>query len=151
MTPLEEIETKIRKLCPELQELSMWCIVKKKAKLCTVIAVYTDTDDEYTECIFSKGIRSQKSSLHNNVFTEKMFSEDEILWHPIHLEHILKCLWPHAWIDWAGFFIYLGLDEWDYFYAYQPHLSYASQQYDLSLPLNQQSEEIIAFLNSVIK
>ena len=145
MSNLEELEAKIRKLCPELQELSAGCKFLRKT-------LKNDTD--WTILWDHKHWFWWGSDCTLNVFTKEMMALDltiEILWHPIHIEHILKCLPPQYWIDGVKSFVYLGIDGWNNFYASVSKGCHPLQQYNLSLPLNKQSEETIAFLNSVIK
>ena len=140
MSNLEQLETKIRKLCPELQELSMWCEVRHYFNWKVWQFLWMIDEHGSCDCYVSYDCgatisRDDMSDLRKC-----------IIWHPIHLEHILKCLWKEYATVGDGYvlkrmIINHNQDKW---------FNFSQAQYDLSLPLNEQSEETIEFLNNTI-
>ena len=141
MTNLEQLETKIRKLCPELQELSAGCKFLRKT-------LKNDTD--WTILWDHKHWFWWGSDCTLNVFTKEMMALDltiEILWHPIHLGHVLKCI--SKWLP-EGDVINAHVNSYNNL-AFRPVTENGLIDWELDKPLEKQSEETIAFLNSVIK
>jgi len=70
-----------------------------------------------------------------------------IIWHPIHIEHILKCLSKSLP---EGDVINTHVNSYNNL-TFRPVTKNGLIDWELDKPLNKQSERTIAFLNSVIK
>ena len=130
MTPLEEIETKIRKLCPELQELSFGCMV--------------ETRFFGTKRLHLSWEKQDKSFI--KLEDGRVLDVIEILWHTITLATVLRAIKEanigYVLVSYNGLF-HKRIDSHQYIELCKWNLCKDN--------LNKQSEETIAFLNSVIK
>jgi hypothetical protein len=148
MNKLQELETKIRELCPELMELSFGCEVM--ANLCFEDARGEPIDDYNLDTfIISKHdiVEPRSSDLRVGqyvVHNQREYLVYKIIGHPITLEHVLKALWEDYLINGEGvFFQYLGGTGYG-------SLAWLPYHWKLGRPLEDQSEKTIKLLHKLI-
>lgn len=143
---LTKIDSMIRELNPELQELTFGCVAHIRSGNClnkyVINCIHHDTDGTK---------RYKVSCLDNKLFNPEDFTE--IIGHPIHLENILraidkKCTFEDGFRWRKGLYINMdggfaetssGTDCNDY-----------DAVFDLTLPLHLQSDEFISWLYGVL-
>ena len=134
---MKTLEQKIRQLVPSLQELTMGCEAMQDGIKVVFNKSYKYFDNNYYE---SKNDRGNTVMAHF----------DEILGHPITLAEVLQAIaltigdeyaWEQA-IDTTGQF----RTDWG-----DKRHEGSGIYWDLTLPLSGQSEEVVKFLNEVLK
>lgn len=128
---LTKIESVIREVCPELQELTFGCVAHIRSGNClnkyVINCIHHDTDGTK---------RYKVSCLDNKLFNPEDFTE--IIGHPIHLEHILRAI--RTTITMAHIDVLGRVFE---------HGKYVCE-FNLTLPLHLQSDEFINWLYGVL-
>lgn len=134
---IDFIEKTVREHCKELQELSMGCRFIWADWIEQVLLFW----DYYCTSVDMRNVRNHHFDYwsprkHTKIEQEKF----EILWHPIHLEHILRTMGePEISIDWKW-----NIFEW-YFDWCETGITF-----NLSLSWKDQSEETLKFIATVM-
>lgn len=155
---IDFIEKTVRERCPELQELSEWCVVRENNKKFRDAWDREIADRRFT--LFRTDtqwwdIHQEQTPIYTfieaywadtcivQIPKNKFHSDDryQILWHPIHLEHILRTMggdfgisgdWT-TWRNWAW-------DNWN------DSDDCEEPKYNLSLSWKEQEEPVLKFL-----
>ncbi len=143
----EKLEKRIRELVPELMELSFGCYVRKNGDDFVINRKMTPFGKPEESFYKGKDVRTGK-----NVIA----IYDEIIGHPIHLEHVLKAI-KKVQENNIGFFInqygicYSMIDEVKTKTCMSPVvLKYENLGFNLSKPFTDQNEELYQFLGEIL-
>lgn len=128
---LQELEGKIRELCPELMKLSFGCRVHATGA---------------GRCVIGSDYSLDGKILHTEKFCDscppvQRFPITEIIGHPITLESVLELL-PN--------FAYSGIKGFIEFHEKPQHFTRKAVYWQLNKPLDQQQPETITFLHNLI-
>ncbi len=133
---LQQLQQAIREVCAELKELAWGCEahIRKGNCLNKYVINCTHRDTDGTK-------RYKVCCLDDKLFNPEDFTE--IIGHPIELQHILRAIEEHNtgiyYVESGGGIVSVNCLFRD-----------TIVDYDLTLPLDQQSPEVIDFLNSII-
>lgn len=144
-TKLQEVENKVRELCPELMELSFGCEVHRPSSKDSAVFIYEKEveDDTKQDSVF---IFSNKKGVE--LINAWWLIKDHIIGHPITLESVLKAT------GLSGMYLTTGTDgriilEYD-----GNNEEFIEMNVDiywiLGKSLSQQKEETIEFLHNIL-
>lgn len=124
-TSLSQLKERIYARLPELKELSFGCRIFRKASKSEYIIADVSEEKQWVKVCTDGG---------GQLILDR--AEYEILWHEIHTEHILRCLGERYAMCGAWYFMIIWKHWWEC----------ADIQYDLSKPIDSQSDEVVQFL-----
>lgn len=145
MTPLQQLESRIRELVPSLQELSFGCEVEEEGVKQTVIKyVHMDYDEDCSEVYTTE---------HPTTYYKKWRYYDsdlnKILGHPIQLHHVLQAIQLHYGFN--DLMYYAGMRGCATVQLLKICGAGKECDWNLPLPLSGQSEKTIKFLLEILK
>lgn len=146
MTKQKFIESKIREACPELMELTFGCYISNSKNYRLQYVGYNNRQ----HCI-----SLWKDGEQSLLFVDKVNTE-EIIGHPIHLEHVLRAMQTLSNDNWQRHWV---INRWgEFLNDAKPEIAElpvaaVGETYDLTLTFeqNMENEELLNFLYEILQ